>query len=137
MNRVWAVVAAALIICGPPEAQAVERTDCSNFVGMKIYAEESAVQYLGLITPGRNHPESIVNPHGDYGSSTSLTSIRNPNCKYGTSEYGVEGHDLSAFYHDAQSPPFIVSAADGKKAAVLTVGSIWVSREDDVVNPAT
>ena len=98
---------------------------------MKIYAQDPAGPYLGLITPDQNHPESIVNRHGDYGSSVSLTSIRNPNCMYGSSAYGA---DYSAFSDYANHPPLICQ--DGAAMAALTVDSSYTAYSGYGVNPA-
>lgn len=73
-------------------------------------------QYLGTLTLNQYDAESVSNSHGCYGSSHSLTSIKNPKSQYG-SPYST----LSAFNKSSATPPTIY--INGKKYGFLTKNS--------------
>jgi len=50
--------------------------------GGRIYAADGT--YLGRLNANKYDPESVANPHGQYGSPYSVTSIRNPYYVYGS-----------------------------------------------------
>ena len=47
----------------------------------KIYSGDG--QYLGELSANRHSPDSVSNPHGNYGSRHSYNSVNNPHGPYG------------------------------------------------------
>jgi hypothetical protein len=59
-------------------------------------------QFLGLLSSNPDHPKSIINPVGAYGSPFSPTSIQNPQSLYGGSNGIYSPYNLNCI-----NPPAI------------------------------
>lgn len=70
-------------------------------------------QFLGLLSSNQRHLNSIINPHGPYGSFYSPTSLQNPQGLYGSPE-GIH----SPYNPNCINPPVIFFR--GQPLLVLT-----------------
>lgn len=77
------------------------------------YLSAADGQFLGVLVPKRDHPESIFNEYGIYGSHLSEFSIFNE-----TGIYGSENSMYSPFNELTVIPPKILCA--GKEIGSLT-----------------
>lgn len=62
--------------------------------------------YLGVLSSDVNHPDSISNPQGNYGSRHSVTSTQNPHSLYG----GVHGVYSPYNPHCVQPPQLMINS---------------------------
>ena len=81
-----------------------------------IFGGASHEVYLGCLCEGQ-HPDSVFNLEGEFGSGYSSTSLRNKFAPYGSNH-----EDTSACNAKAKHPPSVV-ASDGKSLGLLTVNA--------------
>jgi hypothetical protein len=104
--------------------------------GRALLLDGSTRAFIGAVSSDRSAPDSICNPSGQYGNSTSLTSIRNRAGPYGRPEGGsiyepYFDSQVSAYSRNANTPPQIVM--DGTHVGFLTAGQRQAALHPDAL----
>lgn len=99
----------------------------SQYLGSYIFAQDSALTYLGKASSNPFESDSITNTYGSYGSPFSSTSIRNT-----YSNFGSAFATYSAYNSFTSSPPILYTLSGGRyiAQAYLTKNTFLYPRVD-------